>query len=106
YLVLRIRALPGSTLFPYTTLFRSSDSAGRLLSFLHTHGDHEPTLSPSREGNGQDADECLLPSWEGSGGGSIHAAATIRSSDEAVDRKSTTSELQSRFDIVCRLLLE
>src|SRR5438876_8776040 len=30
---------------------------------------HEPTPNPSQEGNGQDADECLLPSWEGSGVG-------------------------------------
>src|SRR5438876_11245506 len=31
--------------------------------------DHEPTPNPSQEGIGQDADECLLPSWEGSGVG-------------------------------------
>ncbi len=41
----------------------------RLLSLLRMHGDHEPISSPSQEGNGQDADECLLPSWEGSGVG-------------------------------------
>ena len=29
------------------------------------HCDHEPTPHPSQEGNGQDADECLLPSREG-----------------------------------------
>src|SRR5436309_14597337 len=29
------------------------------------HWDHEPTPDP-QEGNGQDADECRLPSWEGS----------------------------------------
>ena len=33
------------------------------------HSDHEPTPNPSQEGNGQDADERLLPSWEGSGVG-------------------------------------
>src|SRR5437879_6316245 len=27
--------------------------------------DHEPTPNPSQEGNWQDADECLLLSWEG-----------------------------------------
>src|SRR3989454_7577694 len=31
--------------------------------------DHEPTPNPSQEGNWQDADERLLPSWEGSGVG-------------------------------------
>ena len=33
------------------------------------HGDHEPTPDPSQEGNGQDADRCLFPSWEGLGVG-------------------------------------
>src|SRR6058998_2879350 len=40
-----------------------------LLSLLRRHWDHEPTPNPSREGNGQDADRCLFPSWEGSGVG-------------------------------------
>src|SRR6184192_2486965 len=30
---------------------------------------HEPTPNPSQDGNGRDADEFLLPSWEGSGVG-------------------------------------
>ena len=40
-----------------------------LLSLLRMHWDHEPTPSPSQEGNGQDADRCLFPSWEGLGMG-------------------------------------
>src|SRR5207247_5168687 len=40
-----------------------------LHSLLRMHWDHEPTPNPSQEGNGQDADGCLLPSWEGSGVG-------------------------------------
>src|SRR5213593_1101776 len=40
-----------------------------LLSLLRMHRDHEPTPSPSQEGNREDADECLLPSWEGPGVG-------------------------------------
>src|SRR5437762_11959800 len=40
-----------------------------LLSLWRRHWDHEPTPNPSQEGNGEDADECLLPSWEGSGVG-------------------------------------
>src|SRR5439155_10562366 len=40
-----------------------------LFSLVRRHWDHEPTPNPSQEGNGQDADECLLPSWEGSGVG-------------------------------------
>src|SRR5439155_5089695 len=40
-----------------------------LLSLLRMHWDHEPTPNPSREGNGQDADRRLFPSWAGSGVG-------------------------------------
>ena len=40
-----------------------------LLWLLHMHWDHEPTPNPSQEGNRVDADECLFPSWEGSGVG-------------------------------------
>jgi len=40
-----------------------------LLSLPRMHWDHEPTPSPSLEGNGQDADRCLFPSWEGLGVG-------------------------------------
>src|SRR5439155_12788916 len=32
---------------------------------------HEPTPNPSQEGNGQHADGCLLPSWEGPGAGRL-----------------------------------
>ena len=34
-------------------------------SFFRRHWDHEPTPNPSQEGNWHDADEWLLPSWEG-----------------------------------------
>ena len=41
-----------------------------LLSLLRRHWDQEPTPNPShQEGNGQDTEGCLLPSWEGSGVG-------------------------------------
>ena|SRR5437016_11248053 len=39
------------------------------LSLPRTHWDHEPTRNPCQEGNGQGADERLLPSWEGLGVG-------------------------------------
>src|SRR6266536_3774397 len=62
-----IRRPPRSTLFPYTTLFRS-----------------EPTRMRIDDG---DTDRC---SWR---------KAELRSEEH-------TSELQSRVDLVCRLLLE
>src|SRR5438067_4468736 len=65
-----IRRPPRSTLFPYTTLFRS------LLLLARARAEHAG--GPDRE---------------------PHAAVLARSEEH-------TSELQSRFDLVCRLLLE
>src|SRR5699024_12027449 len=66
-----IRRSPSSTLFPYTTLFRSYPEATLLA------GGH-----------------ALLPA--------------MKSREIRPERRSEehTSELQSRFDLVCRLLLE
>src|SRR5437868_14811999 len=68
FFFLMIRRPPRSTLFPYTTLFRSVDVLGR-----------EPDDRARCEG---------------------FEAVTYSRSEEH------TSELQSRFDLVCRLLLE
>ena len=38
--------------------------------------DHETTPNPSLEGNRHDADECLLPSWEGPGVGRFMVASS------------------------------
>src|SRR5271167_5069231 len=65
FFFLMIRRPPRSTLFPYTTLFRS------------------PTSLPAQ------VDDCPMP----------FALLEVRSEEH-------TSELQSRFDLVCRLLLE
>src|SRR3712207_8496491 len=83
-----IRRPPRSTLFPYTTLFRSS-----------APGASEPELPPGGEDWRSDpavlADDDLR-SW-------LEAdAATI----EAPRSEEHTSELQSRPYVVCRLLLE
>src|SRR5437868_11168272 len=68
-----LRRPPGSTLFPYTTLFRSG---ARVL------GDGEPKI-------GAHGKPVLF----------LHPKDFSRSEEH-------TSELQSRFDLVCRLLLE
>src|SRR5438105_6452790 len=70
FFFLMIRRPPRSTLFPYTTLFRSSS----------TSGPRPPTRSPR-------------PPKRAS-------TSSARRSEEH------TSELQSRVDLVCRLLLE
>src|SRR5438067_10083857 len=69
-----IRRPPRSTLFPYTTLFRSSARSCWL-----------------RKGKHSFALPKILARWPGS----LHARS-----------EEHTSELQSRFDLVCRLLLE
>src|SRR5699024_12617040 len=72
---------PSFTLFPYTTLFRSAVSAG--------HSRH----CDVRGGH------CILRSAVNGARRPIPRRRTSRSEEH-------TSELQSRFDLVCRLLLE
>src|SRR2546430_11068782 len=79
-----IRRPPRSTLFPYTTLFRSPVRKQLKVVECGRFG------LESRDG----FDEA------GDGEGVADAAGA------ATDRKSTRSELQSQSNIVCRLLLE
>src|SRR5438034_4622526 len=77
-----IRRPPRSTLFPYTTLFRSAGGK-RLGARAHDPepgGEHQPFLRP--------------------GDREVHLPVVHPRSEEH------TSELQSHSDLVCRLLLE
>src|SRR2546421_9544791 len=76
FFFLMIRRPPRSTLFPYTTLFRSNTSSSDFAPDLTIDG-HHLYMNSDRPG--------------GCGGS--------RSEEH-------TSELQSRSDLVCRLLLE
>src|SRR5437868_12750691 len=76
-----IRQPPRSTLFPYTTLFRSRQQKQR-------RPFHEPSCRSDRDGPGRQDDQR-----------GRHQRCPQRSEEH-------TSELQSRFDLVCRLLLE
>src|SRR3989442_14274859 len=79
FFFLMIRRPPRSTLFPYTTLFRSRAARGSALLLQLRLGEaSEPRQGAGRRG----------------------AAARARRSEEH------TSELQSRPHLVCRLLLE
>src|SRR3712207_8909321 len=82
-----IRRPPRSTLFPYTTLFRSkarsATASGRVA--LEPGVALAPELRPLHAVGDLAGGLCGLPFG---------------------DRKSTTSELQSRQYLVCRLLLE
>src|SRR3712207_7074772 len=83
-----IRRPPRSTLFPYTTLFRS-DHVDRGLELVRRHG-HELRLE-------------LVELRELR----RHPAVARRQPPELVARSEEhTSELQSRQYLVCRLLLE
>src|SRR3712207_8470714 len=82
-----IRRPPRSTLFPYTTLFRSQSQS-------HLHSMRHPSQMAARSGcvsrdeGPRTKDESLL-----------HYICVLRSEEH-------TSELQSRQYLVCRLLLE
>src|SRR5687768_18357609 len=83
FFVLMLRRPPRSTLFPYTTLFRSEEGSGQ-----------RPLAVGSRDRGGRPErgeSAALLPA----------AAGRVASRSE-----EHTSELQSRLHLVCRLLLE
>src|SRR2546422_3835198 len=88
-----IRRPPRSTLFPYTTLFRSRDRSrdARGTRAVNTHaqagGAHAPTVEERRTLRSDEADHASALGW------------CLRSEEH-------TSELQSRLHLVCRLLLE
>src|SRR2546427_7158773 len=76
-----IRRPPRSTLFPYTTLFRSHA--------VHRTRGHQTAHAPGRG---------VPACWNG---GSGHFIGAVRGRSE-----EHTSELQSQSNLVCRLLLE
>src|SRR2546422_8305739 len=82
-----IRRPPRSTLFPYTTLFRSTPAQARGPDSIRVSG-------LPRDRGERRADPALPPSRR-----STSCAARRRSEEH-------TSELQSRLHLVCRLLLE
>src|SRR5690349_23853022 len=77
-----IRRPPRSTLFPYTTLFRSAGAC-----------------APGRISSASRVRRSALCPWRASRRRSTCGSANARSEEH-------TSELQSRRDLVCRLLLE
>src|SRR3989442_6268153 len=96
-----IRRPPRSTLFPYTTLFRSVIVAGGTLAPLaakHATGTIPIVMSAA----GDPVGTGLVPSLAKPGGnvtGLSNFSADLTRSEEH------TSELQSRPHLVCRLLL-
>src|SRR3712207_7025600 len=90
-----IRRPPRSTLFPYTTLFRSRGRGGG-------GGDDRPAglrLVPNGLVAGVLPRRDNLPPWPSATHGTVDSSTSVRSEEH-------TSELQSRQYLVCRLLLE
>src|SRR5947207_10337103 len=91
---------PASTLFPYTTLFRSEDEVAYedgYDSFEEDYAGYE-----DEEGAGPDsARQPIAPSRNGYDADSAEPAPVRQTRSE-----EHTSELQSHSDLVCRLLLE
>src|SRR2546429_5990968 len=79
FFFLMIRRPPRSTLFPYTTLFRSIS--------LRNHG----------------SSDAIFRLAQAAASGSPH---TLHLGRTSVRSEEHTSELQSRLHLVCRLLLE
>src|SRR5258707_11051614 len=83
-----IRRPPRSTLFPYTTLFRSLHRrGGATASFMYRLCRSRASTGPRSNGRNKMAKYVVLLNW------------TERSEEH-------TSELQSRQYLVCRLLLD
>src|SRR2546430_10352021 len=80
FFFLMIRRPPRSTLFPYTTLFRSS-RLGETQKLLHELEKLDPAMAPAAN---------------------THETAVV----ELSRSEEHTSELQSQSNLVCRLLLE
>src|SRR2546425_5221045 len=102
-----IRRPPRSTLFPYTTLFRSEDD--RLVELLVDRPDARRTVGDIYLGTV----EAVLPGIQAAfvnigaeKSAFLHASDLIESEDEDERSEEHTSELQSLAYLVCRLLLE
>src|SRR2546428_9896669 len=91
FFFLMIRRPPISTLFPYTTLFRS-------VQFARTRDGGSIAYSVA----GQGPPILFLSGWVSH----LEVEVTGEPIDLQVRSEEHTSELQSRSDIVCRLLLE
>src|SRR3712207_7025923 len=96
-----IRRPPRSTLFPYTTLFRSEDhqKVRTLYQQYQQAGDNQQKFQIARqiltevEAHSKVEEQAFYPTVEQKGTGQLRS-------------EEHTSELQSRQYLVCRLLLE
>src|SRR5687767_15321723 len=93
------RRPPGSTLFPYTTLFRSSGGAVPGATVTAT----EVQTNISRSAVTNESGYYIIASLQN---GTYEIAAELTGFKKVVRSEEHTSELQSLAYLVCRLLLE
>src|SRR2546430_9519824 len=109
FFFLMIRRPPRSTLFPYTTLFRSEEvrpvreGQRRLDVLLHEEDRHATPIDLA-----QDAEDGLDEARREAERRLVEDQERRTRHERAPDRRSEehTSELQSQSNLVCRLLLE
>src|SRR5690242_21112591 len=87
-----VRRPPSSTLFPYTTLFRS------LQRHLHVHARRHVDEAAARPDRGVQRGELVVTRRD--------HGADVLADEVRVRSEEHTSELQSHVNLVCRLLLE
>src|SRR5699024_12391240 len=97
---LRVPCTPSSPLFPYTTLFRSVD---RRLQNSRTQRSIRLTVPRMHPRVGSQTGNSKSHRWRDRAGASIRRLRGTHCRNRSEEH---TSELQSRFDLVCRLLLE
>src|SRR3712207_8227661 len=97
-----IRRPPRSTLFPYTTLFRSpAVEAGLGLWFAYVAGRYPPAQYPDLASYAEAYNSCAYAGNRSRGFLCGEAYA-----EQILDRKSTRLNSSQRQYLVCRLLLE
>src|SRR3712207_8090412 len=96
FFFLMIRRPPRSTLFPYTTLFRSAIADDAVEAVELRRGQHQRAVA---EGDGLDPEE-------GHRGTDLDIGERREGVGAGARSEEHTSELQSRQYLVCRLLLE
>src|SRR5256886_13036765 len=93
-----IRRPPRSTLFPYTTLFRSNWAWGSAdWGVNYAYSEHLPPLEAMRRALQGHGVQILSPGW---------SQRDFTENSPPQRSEEHTSELQSQSNLVCRLLLE
>src|SRR5256885_5997220 len=101
-----IRRPPRSTLFPYTTLFRSVRHAAARPGEPAARDQEDAGSTEQGEEQGQGEGDAGVEAEEATAGRQQAATAAEEVREGAGRSEEHTSELQSPCNLVCRLLLE